>query len=422
MSATEDPTPADLRDRVRELERQAVARLPRPDAADVATAGVGAAVGGAIAATSQPVEAASAAYLNFDELRTAAGTTRVKTGSPVVVEGATLQLSSGDLDASGSDKLAFPSRTSDPSSTSPGDAWYRSDNEELRVETQNNGTIQIPTFSTGSSSSGVYEFLRLETGSGTRYLPVADTADARFSWVRVQSQNHGVLAFHDDDTLAVPPSSAQNRYEMAAGSGTTLADSEGTNDLSTSGGITWISDNDLTGDYGVKFDGSDDVASGSALTYLNTEQNWTIAFTIDLSSTPLPATFGSIFIANEFNDGSDTERVSIGPDADSSGGVSWDIDGTSGESGNESISLSSFSGKVRICLVWTPSAIDPYVNASSESLTGGSTQQAGTSGKVTLGGAGGGNNGEVLLDDVIFYNAALSSSEIQKDYDIQPWS
>lgn len=71
----------------------------------------------------------------------------------------------------------------------------------IRVETQNDGTVDVPVFDTGDSGSDVYEFVRVQTEGGTGFIPVVDPADASFPYLRVQSQNNGVVAVHDEAQL-----------------------------------------------------------------------------------------------------------------------------------------------------------------------------------------------------------------------------
>lgn len=67
----------------------------------------------------------------------------------------------------------------------------------IRVDTQNNGTVSVPVFDTGDSGSSIYEFVRVQTGSGTGFIPVEDTSNATYPYLRVQSQSHGTVAMTD---------------------------------------------------------------------------------------------------------------------------------------------------------------------------------------------------------------------------------
>lgn len=71
----------------------------------------------------------------------------------------------------------------------------------IRLQTQNNGTVDVPVFDVGDSGSSVYEFVRVQTAGGTGFIPVVDPADASFPYLRVQSQNQGVVAVHNEASL-----------------------------------------------------------------------------------------------------------------------------------------------------------------------------------------------------------------------------
>lgn len=82
----------------------------------------------------------------------------------------------------------------------------------IRLQTQNNGTVSVPVFNTGDSGSSVYEFVRVQTASGTGFIPLVDTTDSSYPYLRVQSQNHGIVAVHDSATaFAIPDSEANQK-------------------------------------------------------------------------------------------------------------------------------------------------------------------------------------------------------------------
>lgn len=71
----------------------------------------------------------------------------------------------------------------------------------IGVETQNNGTVKVPVFDTADAGSGVHTMWRVQTASGVGFVPLVDPADANLSYIRVQSQNHGVVAVHNKASL-----------------------------------------------------------------------------------------------------------------------------------------------------------------------------------------------------------------------------
>lgn len=68
----------------------------------------------------------------------------------------------------------------------------------IRVETDTNGTVEVPVFDTGDSSIEVYEMVRVETDSGTGFIPVVEPVDSKYPYLRVQTENYGVMALHND--------------------------------------------------------------------------------------------------------------------------------------------------------------------------------------------------------------------------------
>lgn len=72
-----------------------------------------------------------------------------------------------------------------------------------KIETQGSGTVTVPVFELGDSGSSVLEIFRLETGSGTGFIPLVDPANSNFPYLRVQSQNQGVVAVHNEVALTI---------------------------------------------------------------------------------------------------------------------------------------------------------------------------------------------------------------------------
>ena len=84
----------------------------------------------------------------------------------------------------------------------------------IKLETQNSGVVDVPVFETGDSASGVYEFVRVETASGTGFIPVTDPTDATYPYLRVQSQNNGIVAVTDTAGSDIPDS-VEYRFEAS---------------------------------------------------------------------------------------------------------------------------------------------------------------------------------------------------------------
>ena len=134
----------------------------------------------------------------------------------------------------------------------------------IKLQTQNSGVVDVPVFDTGDSGSGIYEFVRVETTSGTGFIPTTDPADATYPFLRVQSQNQGVVALTDTENAI--PDSAVSQYDATKISGsdgnaiTSWADQLASNDLSGNGSYkTNIINNNAV----VRHDGTDDEFSNT---------------------------------------------------------------------------------------------------------------------------------------------------------------
>lgn len=85
---------------------------------------------------------------------------------------------------------------SDPAGAAAGDMWYRSDLEQVSVETQSNGTVRVGLGAASDLDANTYQIIKMETASGVGWLPVADPANADHDFVRFQTQSHGVVSLH----------------------------------------------------------------------------------------------------------------------------------------------------------------------------------------------------------------------------------
>lgn len=94
-------------------------------------------------------------------------------------------------------------RTSDPTSTSVGDWWYRSDTDEFKAVTNTSGTVTIPAIDPANAGSSVSDYLRATTSNGERAVPLADTADATYPMFQVVTPDGTSLGVHDAATVTV---------------------------------------------------------------------------------------------------------------------------------------------------------------------------------------------------------------------------
>lgn len=71
---------------------------------------------------------------------------------------------------------------------------------EIKVQTES-GVKVLPIYELGSSGTDVSEFVRVETGKGTGYIPVASTSKSvSYPFIRVKTDS-GSMAFHNLPTL-----------------------------------------------------------------------------------------------------------------------------------------------------------------------------------------------------------------------------
>ena len=152
----------------------------------------------------------------------------------------------------------------------------------VKLQTQNSGVVDVPVFETGDSASGVFEFVRVETASGTGFIPVTDPADATYPYLRVQSQNNGIVAVTDTAGTDIPDSGLLHDYNALEESTTsTFEDRVGSNDLSANGDPTLISDG-INGKQTIRLDGVDDSYVGDGITQ---NGDYTTAGVIDFRET-----------------------------------------------------------------------------------------------------------------------------------------
>jgi hypothetical protein len=224
--------------------------------------------------------------------------------------------------------------------------------------------------------------------------------------------------------LAAPyPSSLLYRWPLDEGSGLTASEETGSGkDLTLASGSsqpTWVTGSNLEGGTGLSFDGNDDQASTTAIQQADAgSQDFTIAFTLDLSSTPLPKS-SSI---NYFHNTTGNELFGIGPDGNASGGLGYDFRDSGGNKVEQnSVDLSGFGGLIRVCLVVDSSTgtVTPFVNATNLSKSGGVTNTSNLGTGFFVGNNDFNNPGDCLIDNIAFYTSALTTSEVQSDFNAQ---
>jgi hypothetical protein len=222
------------------------------------------------------------------------------------------------------------------------------------------------------------------------------------------------------------PESAIHQWKFSDGSGTTATDSEDSNDLSLSG-PTWVSDTSAEGDYVLDFDGTDDTANGSAVSALGGNNAHSFAITLDLDNYVTdPTGVGNILVNTNKAGGQpviDTVGISFGKSTSNRYEIS--IVDSSENITEGSADISGYSGFTRFCHTFDPSGptLTVYINGSQVSIDNNGSNWDGADTGIYFGHNGKDNKyGDGRMDCPIVYDTELSKSEVQNDYNNQPWS
>lgn len=63
------------------------------------------------------------------------------------------------------------------------------------------GNVSLPVFNTADKGNNVYDMIRVQTPSGVGFVPFVDPSSSNYPYLRIKTQNHGVLAAHDKAAL-----------------------------------------------------------------------------------------------------------------------------------------------------------------------------------------------------------------------------
>jgi len=300
----------------------------------------------------------------------------------------------------------------------------------VKVETAG-GPVELPVYELGDSGSNRVEAFRVQTASGPGFVPLTEVSAADRPYLRVQTAN-GVKAF--DTSASGIPDSALYRYPIFERSSSTIEESINNEDA-TANGTTNVSGNWIEG-YAESGDGSSGyIESPAALaTWLETTQNQWVAMTIN----PDPsASVQNDTIFGFADTGVDpTEEWNI-TDIDGDGRLRWRIAGSDGSIADIQTDNVVIDGNPHRLLVQRsgPSASDMEI-----SVDGGEVDTSVLS-SGTFNGAYDSTNSlpywlashlngspgrhlQSIIDNLIFgqLGTTLSASQIQDDYDAQPWS
>lgn len=293
----------------------------------------------------------------------------------------------------------------------------------IRLETQNNGTVSIPIFEIGDSGSNTYEFLRVQTTSGPGFLPAVDPADASFPYIRVQSQNQGVVALNNESNLFSYPEAAgslvawypfdpnSGAIDQTAGDSTygDSTDYSGTVNGATydsNGGVTDINHGTNSGAY--LYDGS-----GDEIVDIGTIYDDDRTFTINVwFSTDDTSTVQSI--VNNYTGGKEQCTIRT----TSSGGVSW----YNRDSGSDGVNITGGNVNSNTWYMFTGvrdgGTIRFYLDTNQiNSGTDNNMDRTVGSQNFHIGNQPHSDQAfDGHLDDVRFYNKVLSDTEISNIY------
>jgi hypothetical protein len=221
------------------------------------------------------------------------------------------------------------------------------------------------------------------------------------------------------------PDSAIHRWKFNEGSGTLASDAIGTEDVTLNADAIWASDANAVGGTKIDGDGTDD--NGQAGTLGTFGSNMASDFAVALT---LETTESGAQITQINNNGSSIQFYLIldgnAPQFRIRDGGADAIDVT----GSTNVADGS---KYRIVFNKTAnsaSGLEIYVNASQDSTTTNADEAFDNTDDFNVNypfcahNAGGSitDHSDIALDDYIIANDSLTSSEIQNDYDRQPWS
>lgn len=130
-----------------------------------------------------------------------------------------------------SERYEFEERTTDPSSTTEGDAWIRTDiapaTDQIATLRFDNGgsTIDIPLFDSAATTTNVTKVWRVAVGGQTGFIPLS-TVGGTYPQLRFK-HNSSVLEAHDSlSATAIPDTSMFQSavYQFWAGTGIGVSD------------------------------------------------------------------------------------------------------------------------------------------------------------------------------------------------------
>lgn len=226
------------------------------------------------------------------------------------------------------------------------------------------------------------------------------------------------------------PSSAIHKWKFDEGSGTTAADAIGSTDLTLSTSAMWTSGT-WVGDNAADGDGTDDFGSATQLGTFGSSMDTDFALATTIQTTDTNA-----YLCGVINSGDSTEfRIDIGRNgslpsdvlgvviSDSNGNSLYPYTDNAYNDGNKHRVVINKTGNttsdVRIWIDGTD--VSQSINRD-QSFSNPSDFDVNWTTHALNNGGSVGTHLDVTIDDMIFADNSWTSTEIQDDFDRQPWS
>lgn len=268
---------------------------------------------------------------------------------------------------------------------------------EVKIQTPN-GVQSLPVYNAGSSGGSVYEMLKVETPSGIGYIPLTDPSDAAYPYLKVQTQNHGILAVHDAESVVISEGLV-SRYLFEGNVNDSTGSYDGNNN-----GVSFVSSSQ-EGSQSANFDGSDTVENCTPTSAFSGGE-MTMCFWMYPHDT---SNRNGVINGNTGDSGDDRWDVEI-----QSGQIRHDNHGSSSDN-NDLFSVSTDTW-IHIAIVWDANngSLEAYKNGSLSSDISTATYPIDGNDDITLGIYKDNTSRQYdgYLDDLRFYDRLLSESEI----------
>lgn len=217
------------------------------------------------------------------------------------------------------------------------------------------------------------------------------------------------------------PDSAVSQFTFDEGTGTTVTNEYSSKPDGALNGASWVSDSNLTGDYGINFDGTDDrIDLDSRHSFWAPgSESITIAMTVNMADLTQDQLLWG------WSNGSDDYTIGTSDNSDGKFAMavydgSWALERSADIANNPNIDGTS---RLRLaCTFENKSTGQIYVNGTQVDDGNEDSYSMGTDVEVFGYRTDGFYPANVIIDNVIYYDAVLSDSEMQVDYDAQPWS